>query len=85
MRNSDAVRPAAGCCVHSYVDVKLKLLEEEQAVGIRAEVRTVGPTGEHHRNIIVIIRHVFICCDDQIIPTRAGACADASDASDHSH
>ena len=36
-----------GALLHSYVDVKLKLLEEEQAVGIRAEVRTVGPTGNH--------------------------------------
>lgn len=29
----------------TYVDVKLRLLEAEHAVGITAEVRTVGPTG----------------------------------------
>lgn len=28
-----------------YVDVKLKLMEEEHAVSVIAEVRTVGPTG----------------------------------------
>lgn len=59
MRNGDAVLPSTGCSVHSYVDVKLKLLEEEQAVGIRAEVRTVGPTGEH-QSYMTIPAHMHL-------------------------
>ena len=39
-----------------YVDVKLKLLEEEHAVSIRSEVRTVGPTGEHQ-----LLAGLYLC------------------------
>ena len=49
-----------GALLHSYVDVKLKLLEEEQAVGIRAEVRTVGPTGDHLRQHDRLRPHVHL-------------------------